>query len=479
MGYYNILKYFIRRLFSFLRSITGKLFVIFVLLFAVLILYMHIDDGVFGFTGDFDYSGEDNKILLNNMHYVFDYAESLRGSDIDFDKYVVIYTKYDYRFALIIFNKNYGEISLSGNQIRLKGAMILNCFADGGASGSTGNNFLRVIYDSDTNVEQNLSFDNFYTNSYSNVFGGYSNTVIIYSSFDTGSFSSTHKLDLNNLPLYFTNPYIENESSTINNWSFDYLKINSGSEGYVYDNPITGSTSYAVLNLKYTYNGITYTQQISSGYIANWSTDNFIVEFPRTSLLNSVNIENGKSVDFYLEIKKDYVSDIIYSLGSYTFSLTTEEQEQIQSDSDKAVQGVILQTQQETNNKLDNLDNTINDSSIDNITSDTLPSDSTSDITADGVNGIFTSIYNAFCVGNAQDIVFPIPFTDKNITLSANYLYNSLTNANASFVITIIQAFWWYIISRFIIKDIMNKINKIKSGNIEDIETNNIRGDML
>ena len=130
-------------------------------------------------------------------------------------------------------------------------------------------------------------------------------------------------------------------------------------------------------------------------------------------------------------------------------------------------------------NSIDDINSSINDSNIDNITNNTLPQDSTTDITADGVNGIFTSIYNAFCTGNAQDIVFPIPFTSSNITIPANYVYNNLNASGSGWVITIIQAFWWYLISRFIIKDIMDKINKIKSGNIEDIETTNIRGDML
>ena len=172
-------------------------------------------------------------------------------------------------------------------------------------------------------------------------------------------------------------------------------------------------------------------------------------------------------------------SEYIISKLGLIYNLTSDEEQAINEDNQKHLDSEMLQTQQETNNKLDSMENTINDSSVDDITSDTLPSDSTTDVTADGVNGIFTSIYNAFCTGTAQDIVFPIPFTNKNITLSANYVTNMLTNANATFVITLIQAFWWYLISRFIVKDIMNKINSIKSGNIENIEETNIRGDML
>lgn len=129
-------------------------------------------------------------------------------------------------------------------------------------------------------------------------------------------------------------------------------------------------------------------------------------------------------------------------------------------------------------NAINDQTNAITDSSVED-SSIFLPSDNTNDITADGLNGIFTSIYNAFCSGEAKDIVFPVPYTNTNITLKANYVREMLSNSGASWVITIIEAFWWYIISRFIIKDITNKITKIKSGNIENIEETNIKGDML
>ena len=133
---------------------------------------------------------------------------------------------------------------------------------------------------------------------------------------------------------------------------------------------------------------------------------------------------------------------------------------------------------QEQTNSINNQTNVITDSTVED-SSVVLPTDSTNDITADGLNGIFTSMYNAFCTGQAKDIVFPIPFTNKNITLKSNYVRQMLSNSGATWVITIIEAFWWYIISRFIIKDITNKITKIKSGNIESIEETNIKGDML
>lgn len=183
---------------------------------------------------------------------------------------------------------------------------------------------------------------------------------------------------------------------------------------------------------------------------------------------------------------------LVYPLNSYTISLTTQEQENINQDSNRDLLSSINNSQQQTTDAINRQtekieeqtekieeqtdylkDDTINNNSI------YLPQDNSNDITQDGLNGIFTTIYNAFCTGQAQDIIFPIPFTNKNITLQANYIRNMLTNSNANWVITIIEAFWWFLISRFIIKDISNKITKIKSGNIENIETDNIKGDML
>lgn len=108
-----------------------------------------------------------------------------------------------------------------------------------------------------------------------------------------------------------------------------------------------------------------------------------------------------------------------------------------------------------------------------------LPNDGTNDITQDGINNIFTMIYNAFCSGQAQNVVFPIPFTNTNITIPANYISDVLSATSFSWVKTFIELFWWYIISSFIVKDIAKKMNKAKSGDFENLENSNIKEDML
>lgn len=113
------------------------------------------------------------------------------------------------------------------------------------------------------------------------------------------------------------------------------------------------------------------------------------------------------------------------------------------------------------------------------VSANDLPSISVNDPTQDGIGTIFQALYNAFCTGNAQNIVFPIPFTNKNITLDPYYVQNMLQQNNASWVLTFIQAFWGYLFGRFIIKDMASKIRKIKSGNIEGLQDTNIKEEML
>ena len=470
MGFFNPIAYFIRQFFRFLRGITGKLFIIFFLLFCCLILAMCIDKGVFAFSGSgISTYGNYNRFTESDISSINSLIETYKGS---YDSFYCRQLDNNSNDSFIITFYNSNEVTLLSNRAN---SSTLSNLALVYTLGDIPPSFLHIKCDRYFNyksqVTDNTSFVQTSTNN-GNITGAY-----LYCNRDIYDVNGANIVfESTNNSIADIEPFIETESSTIVNWSFDYLHINSGSETIYYNNVLNEQTT-ATLYLDYIYDGIRYRYQIPSNLYGINTNDTFDIYIPRTSLLNNVNITNGSNVSFYLGIRKN--SESVFPLGSYTFNLTTEEQEQIQQDSDKALQGEILGAQQETNNKLDNLDNTLTDSNVADITADTLPSDSTNDITADGVNGIFTSIYNAFCVGNAQDIVFPIPFTDKTITLSANYISNALTNSGATFIITIIQAFWWYIISRFIIKDIMGKINKIKGGDIENIETTNIRGDML
>lgn len=128
-----------------------------------------------------------------------------------------------------------------------------------------------------------------------------------------------------------------------------------------------------------------------------------------------------------------------------------------------------------TNEKLDNVNNNITDNNV-NADSSSLPSDNTQDITEDGFNSIFNQLYNTFTKGSAQDLVIVIPFTKKSFIINTKNVYGS---ADLGFVKTLIEMFWYFVISYFIVQDIAKKINKIKSGDIENVQQDNIKEDLL
>ena len=272
-------------------------------------------------------------------------------------------------------------------------------------------------------------------------------------------------------------PYIVTDYNDVVAWNFSNLFINSGTHTY------NSNYSYKIyIENNGSYN--TGTLDIDRFINVIQSSNTYQVAIPRSYLSNFYVLKNNDNLHFYLRVFSGSVMVENYDLGSFVLNAQQSTLDTANEESSKQLQSTMENNQQQTNEKLDNLqhtqeqtndklqniDDTVNNPDVDNVTNDTLPQDNTQDITANAVDGIFTSIYNAFCTGEPREIIFPIPFTNKNITLDPNYIRNSLTSANAGFLISFIEAFWWYLISRFIIKDIIKKVNLIKSGNIEKLD---------
>lgn len=126
------------------------------------------------------------------------------------------------------------------------------------------------------------------------------------------------------------------------------------------------------------------------------------------------------------------------------------------------------QLQQSQNNFLQNSDV--------NVGASDLPNNSTSDITSSGFDNIFNLLYNTFTSSASTDLVLPLPFTNKSITINYANVFGSF---NGGIIFTLANAFWFYVVSVYIVKDIYHKIYAIKSGNIENVENNNIKEDLL
>lgn len=198
-------------------------------------------------------------------------------------------------------------------------------------------------------------------------------------------------------------------------------------------------------------------------------------KFPNSS--NSQNYSNALSqIQTTLNQQSTYLQQNIQATQETTQAI--QETTQAVNSATQAIQQTTEAVNSATN-AINQQTEVITDTNIDSNLPSNLPSDNTQDTTTSGINNIFDFLKNAFTTGTAKDIVIPIPFTNKNFTIQANFLQNILSKTDFAWVSNIINLFWWYVISVFIVKDISSKFTKIKGGDIENIQDNNIKEDML
>lgn len=171
----------------------------------------------------------------------------------------------------------------------------------------------------------------------------------------------------------------------------------------------------------------------------------------------------------------DSVKDYTSSLGNIKTAIDTTNS--IMQQVDNTIKNESDKIQDSIKNSADSINNTITDDNVDDVPISDLPTDNTNDITKDGFDTLFQTIENVFVSGESKDIVINIPFTDKSFVLNANTVYGDTSRLGA--IKTFIESWYFFFISLFIVKDINKKINKIKSGNIENVQTNDIKADIL
>lgn len=103
----------------------------------------------------------------------------------------------------------------------------------------------------------------------------------------------------------------------------------------------------------------------------------------------------------------------------------------------------------------------------------------TNDVTSDGLNSIFTTFYNCFANAEEKDIVFPLPFVKQSITIPSKFLENTLKAHGFKFVVDLARTVWFFAVSCFIIKDVSNYVDKLKTGEILSKSDTNIKTDIL
>lgn len=347
------------------------------------------------------------------------------------------------------------------------------------------------IYKFNTNTNV---FDFYVTNSPGNTFFAGTSVLLYSGSTIYGYLSNTGNLSGVNFPStayeYIPpSPYIENIND-ISNWSFDNLIINGGGVNPYYsviDNNIEYQY-FRTFKLEITYEGVVYTTDLRQ-YATAYDNDYVIFTIPKNELSNHFNVYNGNNIQFDLFVQPDDNPNSTgnwssYSLGTYTFNLTTEEQDKINNDSDKQLLGNINDNINTTNNNINNLNNTQQQTNnkIDNLT-ESITSSDFNESEAEGLfanfgqgmvitdnthlEELFLILYNAFCNNQIINLEFDMPFTNNHVVISSENISFNYPQA----LVNIVHLFVWGMIGLYIIKDIRTMINKVAEGNIENVSS--------
>ena len=266
---------------------------------------------------------------------------------------------------------------------------------------------LTVLYsDTDVYLDQDPIYNSFISPSLSNTQTQLENLSFNNFVINANSFTQT-MIDNPDEPLVmlFYNRSLSNSSNTDGLYpikekyfykeSIYYDSNNSTDENYIFNYPIFKTGVF--FNVGSTYE-IKFAKRVYIQEYNTWGYDYF-------------------DTNYVFTVSSNVTQDYINQLNQQTATSTDEEREEQLNNS------INQQTQ-----SIDNINNTITDSTVDSSSID-LPTDNTNDPTQSGVDNIFQTIYNSFTSGTAQDIIFPIPNTNKNIT-SYNIPIKGLYNIN-------------------------------------------------
>lgn len=135
-------------------------------------------------------------------------------------------------------------------------------------------------------------------------------------------------------------------------------------------------------------------------------------------------------------------------------------------------------TREEIKNSTDKINSNLNNNDVSGVdTSGITNADTTVDITQGGFNSIFTTLQNYFTSNNGGSLTLTIPFVNKSIIISKATVYGNFKQLST--IENLASIVWYFVISLYIVKQVQKMINKIKSGNLEDVVDNNIKADIL
>lgn len=179
----------------------------------------------------------------------------------------------------------------------------------------------------------------------------------------------------------------------------------------------------------------------------------------------------------------------LYNEVAPTYSTSDEELQAITSSGFQDLNNSIATTNNELSEANDNLNSInnevsatndfLNDTSVDeSIVS--LPSENNEDVTLGFFTGLLQTFTDNFTSRTIREVEVPIPFTTKKFYINNRFI-NSLVENNSNFapIVNLAYAFWWFLLGYYVLIDVYRKINALKSGDLTNIENDNITTDLL
>lgn len=307
------------------------------------------------------------------------------------------------------------------------------------------------------------------------------NPKILANNFNVYQFSGGLKYPYN---PYVELPSISTESSTIEDWSFDTLTINGNGVSPIQE--LEGYTYHKNMYLTFSYNGFNYYRELPRNYINEYLENGhykFTINIPKSFFNNILYLVEQAQLNLTLSIQQDIDSSVItnFSLGTYNITISSDTAKDINNTVEKDIQDDIYNEQQktnenlqniqnqqqQTNNNLNNLNNSLTDSNVDDSNVNYITGLSNGFTATDntGIDQLFQMVYNAFCSNNPEDLVFTIPFTNKQVTINQSNISSRFPGP----IKNIVGVFVWGFIGLYVLKDIRGMINKISEGSPEDV----------
>ena len=208
-----------------------------------------------------------------------------------------------------------------------------------------------------------------------------------------------------------------------------------------------------------------YKSQPNSFSIFQQFIQNYNEHLENVELLNDIysQIEQSKQSLARSEIQLQEITDILKNMK---IDITREYAEQAEETRNQ-----IKQSTTDINNNINN--NDVSDVDTSGITN----ADTTVDITQDGFNSIFNTLQTYFTSNNGGSLTLTLPFVNKSITISKATVFGNFKQLST--IENFASLVWYFVISLYIVKSIQRMINKIKSGNLEEVVDNNIKADIL